>query len=101
MSIELEIEDREEDIGAYRSKYIVDELALDLIASMVGDAMNEMLEAEKNGSIKAPELRKRYQELSQEQREVYAGNQNVKEKCIREYGPLLKQRYNLPYSSDV
>jgi hypothetical protein len=75
-------------------EFIRDELAVDIIAEMVGDTVTELREAERKNDLSVVTLlRHKLSHFRKEQLEVYAGNACIKEKCIREYAPILKQRY--------
>ena len=77
-------------------EFIRDEVALHVIACMVGYTATELREAEKKNDIPAADLlRQKLSLYYDEQSEVYSGNISIKEKCIREYAPILKQRFEL------
>ena len=77
-------------------EFIRDELALDIIAGMVGNTATELREAERKNDLPAAViLRQKFSLYCKEQSEVYSGDISIKEKCIREYAPILKQRFEL------
>ena len=77
-------------------EFIRDELAIDIISCMVGYTATELLKAERKNDLPTIALlRQKFSLYRKEQLEVYSGNISIKEKCIREYAPILKQRFEL------
>ena len=75
-------------------KFERDELAIDVIAEMMGYARRKLIEAKKGQDMELiNSLEKELSMFYDERMKVYAGDEEVKEKCIREYAPILKQRF--------
>ena len=67
------------------------ELANDLIASMVGTKTRAIFEAKKHQDSKLIIILKGERDiLLKEQRLINSGDQEMRDKCLREYAPILK-----------
>jgi hypothetical protein len=70
------------------------ELANDLIASMVGSKRIAIVEArERQDEQLISSLREEKSALLREQRLINFGDKEMRDKCIREYGPILKAEF--------
>ena len=67
------------------------ELANDLIATMLGSKRIAIIEARKSQDYKLIKtLEEEKAVLLREQRLIYSGNEEMRDKCIREYAPIIK-----------
>ncbi|GHV37987.1 hypothetical protein FACS1894187_16060 [Synergistales bacterium] len=71
-----------------------DELAIDIIASMISMMATKIREARSAGDFtKAEEMESDYQRLRDERIKIYKGDTAIKAKVIKEYTPILKRHY--------
>ena len=72
------------------------ELAIDIIATMLGFNTNEILEekmkSEPNTERMAA-LKIEQKHLMDERKQIYWGNKDVMDECIKKYAPIIRARY--------
>jgi DNA-damage-inducible protein J len=73
------------------------ELAIDIIATMLGFNLNDAIteEAKDNPDhLKLNKLKKQEETLIVEQEQIYYGNKEVMAACIEKYAPVIRARYD-------
>ena len=80
------------------------ELDIDVIATVLGFNTNDILQEEENlhGILAAHadsnlhELEEQQDKFMDEQRQIYRGNRNVQRRVLRQYIPIIRERYGAP-----